>query len=235
MKAHVEDIFTDYEVYASQIKNIYHSSFRFETRDNWDEIYKDFLKAKEDLDPDQEFHLITALSGDEVLGFSISNFYSYFTYVPYLAIKDGHRRSGIGSAICEKIIEIAKEDAKRYGIKDSGIFFETEIPSLEETTNVDYKELMSGRIEFFKISGYVFLDIKYIKPPPKGESKNGEREMYLCYVPLSNNPKIDSEQLIKWVQIIYEEEYELSETQIEKYISFLKQSLHERKEISGIW
>lgn len=235
MKVHVEDIFTDYKSYALQIKEIYRNSFRFKTRDNWDAINKDLLHAKESLEPDQEFHLITALSGDEVLGFSISNYYSYFTYVPYLAIKDGYRRMGIGNAICEKIIELAKKDAKRHGSANSGIFFETEIPSVEETTNSEYKDLMSGRVEFFKISGYLFLDIKYIKPAPTGESKSGDREMYLCYVPLTSNLKIDSEQLIRWVQIIYEEEYELTETQIENYISFLKQSIHKRKEIQGIW
>ena len=207
-----------------QIKPILESAFKKAEEASWNGFMKEFEDYN--VEEREKAHLFGAISEKNLLGFGISKFLKEFTYVPYLAVAKNIRNRGIGTQLAEKILAIARNDAKEFKISDSVLFAEVDIPELAPTR--EEKLVREQRIRLFQTYGSIILDIDYNEP----HNREG-KPSYLLMIPLSNKDYIESKRLLRYVGIIYREEAEISMEMNVKYLKNLKNSIKKRKRIYG--
>ncbi len=209
----------------NQIKPLYEATFETVGDPPWNEFsteFEDYI-----IEEQENVHLFGAFIGKKLIGFGVNKFLKEFTYVPYFTIDENYRNQGIGTALADKCIELAKQDAQDFKVLDSLLLFEVDIPKLAPTE--EERLVRELRVKFFLKKGSIFLDINYIEPKFGDDGPS-----YLVMQPLSDKNYIESDKLVRYVKIIYKEETNISKKISLKYLNILVSSIGSRDRIYGV-
>jgi hypothetical protein len=219
-----------------QIRGIYENSFREEIRFPWEclfyKIKMEQIRAKIQKRKNEKFHLIGAFKEEKLVAFFILKYFGEFAYCSFLAVDKSCRNQEIGTQTGFKVIETAKADANEFQIIDSVLLFEVEKP---ENAPNNALQIESERLIKFYVTklNVLFLDIDYIEPTL---IKDG-RDLYLAMHSLSARNYIESNQLLRYIQIIYHLEYNLTPqknaSKFHRYMKVITDSIGNRNKIYG--
>ncbi len=171
-------------------------------------------RKKGKLAPDN-YHMLVAAKNSEVLG-AITGYYINEInsgFVNTLGVKAGYEGIGIGSSLRGNLVNKFKEDSENI----NGIIGEVEI------TNPWLKKLVSNPKIFT-------FDINYIQPPLRKVQNSRSLVLYLQRE--KSIEKMSTKKVIKIIEAIYKNIYDIENPQDNKYFNLILKSMGNIKYIS---